>query len=127
MLIVYFQDIYIVLISFLYSVWTLNKVTEAATETIFENICSFLPGAPFSRLLQKALCVYQTDTNFPGAVFCSSNRFQFPRKPFSARRTDNNFLGRCICSPNRYQFSRSSFFLTIEQIQIFQKAFLFQK
>ena len=45
------------------------EYTEAATETNFENICSFLPGAPFSGVFQKALCVYRTDTNFPEPLF----------------------------------------------------------
>ena len=31
---------------------------EAATATIFENICSFLPGAPFSGFFQEALCAH---------------------------------------------------------------------
>ena len=28
--------------------------SEAATETIFENVCSFLPGTPFSVFFQEA-------------------------------------------------------------------------
>ena len=31
-----------------------KKSTEAAIETIFENICSFLPGTPFSVFFQEA-------------------------------------------------------------------------
>ena len=54
--------------------------TEAANETIFENICSFLPGAPFSVFFQEALCVHRTDTIFPGALLC-------------VYRTDTDFPG----------------------------------
>ena len=63
----------------------------------FENICSFLPRAPFSGVFQEALCVHRTDANFPE---------------------------RFVYSPNRYQFSRSTFLAT-EQIQIFQEHFFF--
>ena len=60
-----------------------QEITEAATETIFENICSFLPGASFSGFFREALCVYRTDTNFPGAHLC-------------VHRTDTDFPGRLI-------------------------------
>ena len=53
---------------------TYKRMPEAATEIIFENICSFLPGAPFSGFFQEALCVHQTDANFPGRFVCSLNR-----------------------------------------------------
>ena len=56
--------------------------TEAATETIFENICSFLPAAPVSGFVQEAFCVHQTDTNFSGGYLCSVNRYNFSRGPF---------------------------------------------
>ena len=47
------------------------QVSEAATEAIFENICSFLSGEPFSGLFQEALlCVHRTGTNFPGRFIC---------------------------------------------------------
>ena len=89
---------------------SLKATSEAATETIFENICSFLPGAPFSVFSRRlyvfteqmpifqepSLCVHRTDTDFPGAPF---------------------YL------PNRYQFSRSTSFLATEQIPIFQEHF----
>ena len=46
-----------------------NKLhTEAATETVFENICSFFPGATFY--------------NFPGGSICSSNRHEFSRRVY---------------------------------------------
>ena len=81
--------------------------SEAATETIFENICSFFPGAPFF-------------WSFPGGFMCSPNRCQFSRKVclfteqlpifqegFSVHRTDTNFSGECG--------------LFTEQIPFFQK------
>ena len=68
--------------------------TEAAAETIFENICYFLPEAHFSR--QEALCVHRTDTNFSGRFIYSSNVEQI--KCFQGgvfvRRTDTDFPGR---------------------------------
>ena len=33
-------------------------LSEAATETIFENIGFFLPGAPFFGVFQEVLCTY---------------------------------------------------------------------
>ena len=59
-------------------------------------------------IFQEALCVHQTDTNFPGRFIFSSSRSQFSRSIF--------FL-----LSNR--FSRSTSFLVTEQIQILQKAF----
>ena len=47
---------------------------EAATETIFKNVCSFSPRNTFSGFFQEALCVHRTDTNFPGGYVCLSNR-----------------------------------------------------
>ena len=98
-----------------------NMLSEAATETIFENICSFLPGAPFSGVFQEALCVHRTDANFPGRFVCSPNRYKFSRRMWSVHRTDTTFPGALfMCSPNRYRFSRTTFLAT-EQIPIFQE------
>ena len=60
------------------------NISEAATETIFENICSFLSGAPFSGFFQEALCVHRTDANFPGRFVCSLNRYKFSRRTWSS-------------------------------------------
>ena len=91
-------------------------LSEAATETVFQNICSFLPGATilqFSRRLylsveqtcffQKGLSICQRDMFFPGEsiILCSSNRHKFSRR---VCRTDNDL----IISSNRYQFSRTA-------------------
>ena len=98
-------------------------VSEAATETIFENICSFLPGTPFPVFFQEALCNHRTDVNFPGRFVCSPNRYKFSRRTWSVHRTDTIFLGALfMCSSNRYRFSRSTFLAT-EQIPIFQEQF----
>ena len=71
------------------------KLSQAATETVFENICPFY--------------------NFPGGSICSSNRHEFSRKVhlfveqtlifqegLYVLRTDTNFPGGSICSSNRY-------------------------
>ena len=58
----------------------------------FENICSFLPGAPFSRSFQEALCVHQTDTDLPGASFLAIEVPIFQVDRFSYR-TDTVFSG----------------------------------
>ena len=71
--------------------------SEAATETIFENICSFLPGAPFSGVFKEALCVHQTDANFPGRSVCSPNRYKISRRMWSVRRTDTFFQEPSLC------------------------------
>ena len=106
----------------LYPKGNFMQLSEAATETIFENICSFLP-APFF-------------WSFPGGFMCSPNRYQFSRSTFLATeqiqifqehlfsdRTDTDFPGALIFwLPNRYRFSRNTFLAT-EQITIFQEAF----
>ena len=45
---------------------------EAASETIFSNICSFFPGAMF-------YTNFIEHTNFPGGPVCSSNTYYFIR------------------------------------------------
>ena len=79
--------------------------SETATETIFENIFSFLPEAPFSGVLQETsqipifqdrMSVRRTDF-FPGAMFiCPPNRYRFPRTLFWL--------------PNGYRIFRITFF-----------------
>ena len=97
--------------------------SEAASETIFENICSFLPGAPFSGFFQEALFVHLTDANFPGrrGLFTEQIPF-FQEASLCVHRADTNFPGALFWLPNRYRFSRNTF-LSTEQITIFQEAF----
>ena len=46
---------------------------------IFENNCSFLPGAPLSKFSSR----HRTETGFPGSFsMCSQNRFKFSRKVY---------------------------------------------
>ena len=47
----------------------LHAETEAATETVFENICSFFPGAAFFKF-------------FRSVHICSSNRHEFSRRVY---------------------------------------------
>ena len=97
---------------------------EVATETIFENICSLLPGAPFSGLFQEALCspnkfsrkVYffvKQITIFQGKSFPLTRKVEKTDTIFSRKVSD-------VCSSNRYPFFRI-IFLATEQILIFQE------
>ena len=52
--------------------------SEAATETIFENIFSFLPEASFSVFFQGALCVF-------------TEQMPIFQEGLSVRRTDTHF------------------------------------
>ena len=65
------------------------KKKEAATETIFENICSFIQKHLFLDYFIR-ICVYRTDNNFQGRYICSSYRYQFSRNSFTEQihRTD---------------------------------------
>ena len=65
----------------------LKEGTEAATKTIFKNICSFLPEAPFSKFFQEAF--HRTDTNFPGRKVCLIAE---KKKLFDLRFESNTFL-----------------------------------
>ena len=111
--------------------WVQLSSSEAATETIFENICSFHPGAPFFGFFQEASCVHQTNTYFPGryvslppifqeAFFylslflnysskgtCIFMKRKQPPRPLD-RQTDRKFPGRYSPSnTNRYFSIRS--------------------
>ena len=68
---------------------------EPATEIIFENICSFLPGALFSGF-------------FPGGFMCSPNRYQFSRKV-------------CLFAEQIRHFTRNYVYVFTEEIPIFQE------
>ena len=116
--------------------------TEAAAETIFENICSFLPGAPFSVFF---ICVHRTAANFPGRFVCSPNRYKFPgglglfteQIPFFQEpslfteqipifwqhlfsyRTDTDFPGAVLCVHRTdADFPGAPFYVFTEQILI---------
>ena len=66
----------ILLLYFILLGYTKNtrRIPEAATETVFQNICSFLPGQQpfykFSRMVhlffEQTFLSQRTDTNFPG-------------------------------------------------------------
>ena len=89
--------------------------------TIFENICSSLPGAPFSWFFREALCVHRTDTDFSGRFVCFSNRCHFlERYVCSNRQFSRN--RQFLCLPIRFRFYRSTFLVT-KQITIFQEVF----
>ena len=83
--------------------------TEAATETVFKNICSFFPGATYN--FPGGPFVPRTDMNFPGGSICSSNRHEFSRKVYYVLQTDTNFPG---AYSKRHVFSRR-FNLFVEQ------------
>ena len=83
-----------------------QNIFRSSHQDYFENICSFLPGAPFSGFFQEGLCVhrteilytilaieqvpifqkqhfsYRTDTNFPGALFSYRTDADIPGTPF---------------------------------------------
>ena len=82
--------------------WNLYLLTEAATETIFQNICYFFQEQPFY--------------NFPGGSICTSNhRHKFSRRVY---RTDMFFQEGSICSSNRTCY-------LIEQILIFPETLIY--
>ena len=87
--------------------------SEATTETIFKNICYFLPWAPFSRFFQEALCIHRADTNFPGRYFCSPNRYHISRKPiYLFTKPIPIAQEHFLITRRRYRFSRSTFLAT---------------
>ena len=111
---------------------------QLRTATILENICSFLPGAPFTVFFfhQKKQCSpnrYQ----FSRKICMFIDQIWFPREPFlCVHLTGTDFQEHFFCGylPNRYRFSRSTllatehipifqehFFLATEQITIFQE------
>ena len=103
----------------------LVQYSEAATETVFENICFFLSRSNLFIIFQEGPFVRRTDMNFPGESICSSNRHEFSRRAY---RKDMFFQGGSICSSNRpyYLIEQILIFpetlnLVLEHIQIFQK------
>ena len=113
---------------------------EAAPEMVFQNICSFFPGATnfpvFSIYLsiyflsfsskrhQFSRRFYRTDMFFPGGsiffveqtLLSHRTRIQIFQEPLFSLRTDINFPGASIFSSNRYSFSRKPY-LVLEHIQ----------
>ena len=67
--------------------------TEAATEKVFQNICSFFPGATFLQFSRSVYLFVEQTCFFPGESICSSNRHVFPG-------------GSILFSSNRHEFLR---------------------
>ena len=69
-------------------------ITEAVTDTktVFQNICSFFPGATFYNFSRVFICLSNRHV-FPGDAICSSNRHKFSRKIY---RTKCFFPGRSM-------------------------------
>ena len=103
-----------------------THIPEAATETIFKKICSFLSGASFlnfSRRLyvftqqipffqEHILCVHRTDTDFPGAPILATEQITiFQEAFFEYQRTD--FQEGTPPPLNRYFSIRSQWLLSI--------------
>ena len=88
-------------------------ISEAATEHIFNNIYSvlFFEEHLFLDFFQETLCVYQTDTNFPGRYVRFQNRYKFPRRIFCSLNRYHFSRGLFMCLPNKYRFSRNIHFL----------------
>ena len=114
---------------------TIVEYPEEATETVFQNICSFFSRSNLLTIFQDGLSIRRTDIFFfPGGSKCSSNRHEFFRRVYRAdirrvylffeqtilcHRTDTNFPRNLYL--DTYEFSRTLYFL-IEQIFIFQEA-----
>ena len=86
-------------------------MTEAATETILENICSFLPGAPFFWIFSRGFMCSPNRCQFSRKVYLFVEQITIFRKGMSVHRTDINFLGAFFFS------------FRTEQIPFFQKHF----
>ena len=77
-------------------------MNRAATETVFQNICSFIPGATFFIIFQEGIFVPRTEMNFQRGSICSSKRHEFSRRVYYVLQTDTNFPGgfsekTCFC------------------------------
>ena len=53
------------------------KNSEAATETVFQNICYFFPGATFLQFSRRVYLFVEQTCFFPGGSIYSSNRQTF--------------------------------------------------
>ena len=68
-------------------------IWEAATETVFKNICAFFLGATF---FQFSCLSHQTDTNFPRNPDLILEHIQIFQEPLFSHRTDIHFPGSPI-------------------------------
>ena len=119
-------------------------ITEAVTDTktVFQNICSFFPGATFLQFFkstdmffQEMLYVLRTDTNFPGRfikqnVFFQDGLYLFVKQTLLSHKTDINFPKNpyLVLEPIHIStFSRRLLYyvLYLKQIGIFQEGTLF--
>ena len=113
----------------------MKDISRSSHRDYFDNICSCLPGAPFSGFFQEALCVHRKDSFQESSLF--AERMQIFQEDMSVRQTDTIFPGSlfmCLPNryrifqilyfwlPNRYRFSRRPF-LASEQIPILQELF----
>ena len=66
---------------------------EAATETIFDYICYFHPGAPFSRLFQELFEFTEQIVILKEGLFARQNDTIFFQEGMSSHRTDTDSQG----------------------------------
>ena len=59
--------------------------TEAATETGFQNICSFFPGEIILQFSRRVYLFVEQTCFFPEGFICYSNRHEFSRRVFSMK------------------------------------------
>ena len=118
--------------------------SEAATETVFENICSFFPGATFLKFSRRVHLFLEQTWIFQEGLLCSSNRHEFFRRAYRkdmffqgeppwknvglfveqtllSHRTDTNFPRNPYLVLEHIRIFQEPLFL-IEQILIFQEA-----
>ena len=75
-------------------------IFRSSHRAIFENICSFLPGAPFSEFFQEASCVNRTDTNFPERyIYLINEQILIFKEGTFVHRTDTLFPGDVFYNP----------------------------
>ena len=112
--------------------------SEAATETVFENICSFFSRSNLFIIFQEGSFVPRTDVNFPGGFICSVNRHEFSRRVYmffeQTRIFQEGYSKRHVFSRKFYLFVEQTLishrthtnfprnpYLVLEHIQIFQE------
>ena len=93
-------------------------ITVTDTKTVFQNICSFFPGATCLQFFKSVYLFVEQTCFFPGDAICSSNRHKFSRKIYrtkcffpggsiSVRQTDiiissNRFSQKPLFSPRTH-------------------------
>ena len=106
-------------------------------QTVFENICSFFPGATFlwfskrvhlfleqTWIFQEVPSVRRTDMNFPRGSICSSNRHKFSRRAYRKDifwRRFYLFVKQTLLSHRTVINFPKNRYLVLEHIQIFQE------